>query len=313
MTKAGYLLPLLLSTVPSLTQSDTLSRPRNGDEGLTISTDVELVVLDVSVKDAKGGYVSGLAKEDFRVFEDKKAQAIKYFSHEDIPVTVGLVIDNSGSMRPKRAEVVTAALSFVEASNPHDEVFVVNFNDRVHRGLQEPVLFTDDMNLLRAALWKGASSGRTALYDAMAYSLQYLEKGRMDKKTLIVVSDGGDNASALRFSELMRLIQEARATIYTIGIFAPEDPDRNPGVLRKLASVSGGDYFELPELSDIEPTCKKIAADIRNRYTLAYTPAHLNSPKEERSVKVTASARTHMKLIAHTRTSYIMPKKEALQ
>src|SRR5882762_9665611 len=150
---------------------------------LTISTDVDLVVLDVSVKEAKGGYVSGLAKEDFRVYENKKLQPIKHFSHADIPVTAGLVVDNSGSMRAKRAEVVTAALTFVQASNPRDEVFVVNFNDKVQAGLPSDEPFTDQAEILRNALWKGAAEGRTALYDALAYSLDYLNKGRMDKKT----------------------------------------------------------------------------------------------------------------------------------
>ena len=303
------LLPLLVCGVPLLC-GDLPSSPfnRSGNTtDLTISTNVELVMLDVSVKDAKGGYVSGLAEENFRVYENKKLQPIKYFTHADIPVTVGLVVDNSGSMRSKRAEVITAALTLVRASNPQDEVFVVNFNDKVHPGLTPHVLFTDDTEMLRVALWNGESAGRTALYDAMAYSLRHLDKGRMDKRTLVVVSDGGDNASKLQWSEVMRRVEESRATIYTIGIFDANDPDRNPDVLRKLAQVSGGEYFQLSELSDVAPACRKIARDIRNRYTLAYTPAHIDSRQSERFIKVTASTPSRRRLIAHTRTRYIMP------
>src|SRR5262249_45361369 len=214
-----------------------------------------------------GGYVSGLAQEDFHVFENRQPQTIKHFSHADIPVTVGLVLDNSGSMRPKRQEVITAALTFAHASNPHDEVFVVNFNDRVHRALPAEVPFTDNRDVLRTALMEGNPEGRTSLYDALAHSLQHLEKGRMAKKTLVVFSYGGHNPSAVKWNDVLRQVQESRATIYTIGIFDAEDMDRNPDVLRKLASVSGGEYFELRELPEIVPVCRKIAADIRNRYT----------------------------------------------
>src|SRR6185295_11798056 len=188
---------------------------------------------------------------------------IRYFSHADLPVTVGLVIDNSGSMEPKRAEVVTAALAFVHASNPQDEIFVVNFNDMVRSGLPEDVQFTDDIPTLRRALWNGPSEGRTSLYDALAFSLQYLTKGQMERKTLVVVSDGGDNASLLRSSEILSRVEESFATIYTIGIFDEDDPDRNPQVLKKLARVSGGKYFQLPRLREVGPVCRKIASEIR--------------------------------------------------
>src|SRR6266404_54646 len=269
-------LPLIVCLVPLLSQIVAASSNRNPTD-LTISTDVDLVVLDVGVKDAKGGYVSGLAKDNFHIYENGKPQPAKSFSHADIPVTVGLVIDNSGSMGAKRAEVITAALTFVHASNPRDEMFVVNFNDKVRPGLPQGVPFTDDEETLRAALWKGASVGRTALYDALDYSLRHLDKGRMDKKTLIVVSDGGDNVSKLRWNEIIRRVQESRATIYTIGIFDENNSDRNPDILRRLARVSGGEYFQLRELTEVVPVCRQIASDIRNRYTLTYTPPHMDS------------------------------------
>jgi Ca-activated chloride channel homolog len=300
--------PSILCFVPALWQNTPTRLDRSDESDFTISTDIELVILDVSVKDAKGGYVSGLGKEDFRVYENNQPQPITHFSHADIPVSVGLVIDNSGSMLAKRAEVVTAALTFVQASNPLDEMFVVNFNDKVHSGLPADVPFTDDTKMLRAALWKGESVGRTSLYDALAYALKHLEKGRKDKKTLVLVSDGGDNASAIGLTEILRRTAESRATIYTIGLFDENDLDRKPSVLRKLANVSGGEYFQLRQIDDVAPVCRKIAGDIRNRYTIAYTPRHLDSRQSERLIKVTASDQSRSRLIVRTRSRYIMPE-----
>jgi VWFA-related protein len=286
----------------------TPQNPPTSNE-FTLSTDVNLVILDAGVKDTRGGYVSGLVKENFRVYDNGKIQTINHFTNADIPVTVGLVMDNSGSMRSKRNEVSTAALNLVRASNPRDEVFVVNFNDSVRRGLPVDVLFTDNIGFLRAGLLNGTPEGRTSLYDALAYSLMYLEKGKMDKKTLVVVSDGGDNASTIGFAELMRRVQQSRATIYTIGIFDEDDSDRNPDALRKLAGVSGGEYYQLNKLEEIAIVCRKVASDIRTRYTIAYIPQPIESRDPVRSIKVTASESSHKKLIVRTRTRYRAPER----
>ncbi len=291
--------PLLAQTLASNTIQPSEST------GLTISTDVKLVILDVSAKDTKGGYVSGLTIDNFQVYDNRKLQAIKHFSHEDAPVTVGLVIDSSGSMRGRRPEVITAALTFIHASNPRDETFVVNFNDTVQPGLPADVPFTGDPQMLLTAMWKGKPEGRTALYDALAYSLDHLEQGRMDKKTLVVVSDGGDNFSKMKWPDLLLRAQESRATIYTIGIFDEDDQDRNPAVLRKLANISGGEYYELPDLDEIVPACRKIAADIRNRYTIAYTPPAPGPGQSARTIKVTASDQDHAHLVVRTRSRYL--------
>jgi VWFA-related protein len=286
-----------------------VSQPPAGRDpaGFTISTDVELVILDASVTDAKGGSVSGLERDDFRVYEDNKLQFIKYLSHADIPVTIGLVVDNSGSMRPKRSEVVAAALTLIRASNPRDEVFVLNFNDEVRWGLPSTVPFTDDMQMLGEALMKGKPQGRTALYDALSDSLQHLSLGRMDKKTLVVMSDGGDNASKLRWNDVLDRVQRSQATIYTIDIFDESDLDRHPDILRKLAQVSGGQYLRVEKLPEIEGVCRKIAADIRSRYTIVYAPSHLESGPSMHVVKVTASTPSGQRLIVHTRSQYVSP------
>src|SRR5713101_5313006 len=214
-----------------------------------ISTDVDLVLLDVSVKAAKGGYVSGLSKDNFLIYENGAPQKITEFASADTPVAIGLVMDASGSMKSKRPDVITAGLVFIGASNPQDQIFVVNFNDKVHCGLPEAIPFTDDIRLLGLALSKDAAQGRTALYDAIAFALDHLESGRRGKKALIVVSDGGDNCSQRNFKEVMQRAQESRATVYTVGVFAADDPDRNPHVLERMARVSGGESF-LPETLD---------------------------------------------------------------
>ncbi len=277
--------------------------PADGDQNYTIRTTSRLVLLDVSVKDSKGGYVSGLTSDNFKVYENGKLQEISQFANADIPVTVGLVVDESGSMRPKREEVITASLEFVEASNPNDEIFVVNFNERARRGLPDLVPFTDKIDLLRSALWQGAPEGRTALYDAIEMSLQQLSLGRRDKKTLVVISDGGDNISAHKFPEIMHDVLTSLTTIYTIGIFDEDDPERNPGVLERLAHVSGGVAYFPKTLDEIVPVCRQIAKDIRTRYTIGYIPASEGKP--ERHVKVVASAPGHDKLLVRTRTSYL--------
>ena len=276
---------------------------KQGDQDYTIRTTSRLVLLDVSVKDPKGGFVSGLSKDNFKVYENGKAQEITQFANADIPVTVGIVVDESGSMRPKRAEVITAALAFITASNPQDEIFIINFNEKVYHGLPDTVLFSDNIQQLRDALWKDPAQGRTALYDAIFTALHQLDMGRRDKKTLVVISDGGDNISSHNFKDVMDAVESTVATIYTIGIFDEDDPDRNPGVLKSLAHVSGGEVYFPPKLEGIVPVCKQIAKDIRTRYTIGYIPSVENG-KGLRHVKVAVSAPDRGKLIARTRTSY---------
>lgn len=301
---------LLLATgwpLKSLQQSFPQLPPPPADKSdFTIKAEVNLVLLDVSVRDAKGGFVSGLEKGAFTIYEDGKAQTVTQFASNDIPVTVGLVVDNSGSMRPKKPDVVTASLVFIQASNPLDEMFVINFNDTVRRGLPDMVPFTDDATKLRAALVRTDPAGRTALYDAILAGLNQLEMGRKDKKTLIVISDGGDNISTHDFGEVMRQVLESRATIYTIGVFDETDPDKSPDVLRKLANTSGGVAYLPKKLNEIVPICKQIAKDIRTRYTIGYVPSALEH-RGTRHIKVAVNSPNHEKLIARTRTSYQVP------
>jgi len=280
------------------------SRP---DDDYTINVNVNMVVLRATAQDHKGALVSGLSKDDFQVYEDGVLQPIKHFSHEDIPVTVGLVIDNSGSMRPKRSDVIAAALAFARSSNPQDQMFVVNFNEKVSFGLPDNTPFTDQVAQLEVALSKIAANGETALYDAVAAALEHLKQGNRDKKVLIVISDGGDNASKHKLTEIIALIGQPDATFYTIGIFDEQDSDRNPGVLKRLAKDTGGEAFLPESLKDVVPICERIAHDIRSQYTIAYVPTNRNRDGSYRVIKVQASAPGRGHLLVRTRTGYFAP------
>jgi VWFA-related protein len=299
--------PLLIGAGGSGTSKGTSSaavQPLTSQKQFTFSDNVDLVLLDVSVKKPGGGFVTGLQKSNFHVTEDGQPREISQFASVDTPVTVGLVVDNSGSMQFKRPEVVTAGLAFAKESNPQDEFFVVNFNNSVERGLPADVMFTDDLALLKRGLYYGRPMGQTALYDAVAYALAHLEYSRRDKRTLIVVSDGGDNVSKTTLPELMKLIEASRATIYAVGLYDPEDHELNPSVLKKMATVSGGEFFEPKTLDEIIPTFHKIAQDIRNCYTIGYIPDEVNDKRVVRNVKVTAD-RDGRRLIVHSRTVYM--------
>ncbi len=282
------------------------------EQPFKLSVTAELVLLDVSVKDAAGGRIANLSRDNFRIYEGGKPQSITHFASDDVPVTVGLVIDTSGSMLSKSAEVVTAALAFIQASNRKDEIFVVNFGDRVSRGLPDGIPFTSDISQLRTALSWATPAGKTALYDAILFSLDHLKRGKCEKKALMLVSDGGDNNSSHGSDEVMRMVRESRATIYTIGIFDAGDPDRNPGLLRRLAQVSGGESFFPGGLTEVIGICRQIASDIRTRYTIGYVPVRSGEGGSLRKIRVTASTPGAHKLVVHARTSYLLPDRRPI-
>ena len=216
---------LTTSLISLLLPSAGFAQNPNGE--FKISTDVDLVMLHAGVKTTNGVNVSGLTKETFRIYEDGIEQKITEFLSADMPVTIGLVMDASGSMRSRRPHVITAGLAFIGASNPRDQIFVVNFNDRIRFGLPADLPFSDNRGLLGAALAKDEAQGQTAIYDAMSAALNRLEIGACDRKALIVVRDGGDNRRHINFKEFMRLVEVSRATVYTVGIIAVDDADRD--------------------------------------------------------------------------------------
>jgi Ca-activated chloride channel family protein len=300
---------LLLTVLPCVAVSQQNSQVEPSHQGgFTIRTSVDLVVLRATVRDGKGAPVAGLGKEDFQVFEDKVPQQIEFFSHEDVPVTVGLVIDNSGSMRSKRSDVINAALAFARSSNPEDQVFVVNFNEHVSMGLPGDVPFTGNQEQLARALSRSKADGLTALYDAVAVALEQLKKGKWDKKVLILISDGGDNASKHKLAEIVTMVNQSSAIIYTMGIFDANDDDRNPRVLKQLSRISGGESFFPESLQKILPICQQIAHDIRNQYTISYAPANRKSDGAYRAIEVKArKTSTRGRLIVSTRAGYSAP------
>lgn len=273
----------------------------------TINVRVGLAVLPVSVTDHKNHRVSGLKKENFHVYEDGRPQTITLFEDKDAPVTVGLVVDNSLSMEPKRPAVIAAALAFAGSSNPQDEIFVVNFNQAIHVELPQGVPFTRNPGELRSALSKITASGQTALYDAIAVALEHLKQGTGGKKYLIVVSDGGDDASRHSLSDTLAMAKSSDAAIYTVAIVNENFTDENPGVLKKFSKATGGEFFSPDSVSEVVDTLKLIARDIRQQYTLGYVPDNQEPDGKFRSIRVTASAPDGRKLSVRTRAGYLAP------
>lgn len=273
-----------------------------------ISVNVDLVVLHATVRDRQGGFASDLHEADFAVYEDGVRQSIRLFRHEDIPVTVGLVIDHSGSMVSKLQDVIAAARTFVRSSNPEDQMFVVNFNEKVTLGLPRAIRFTNRPEQLESAILRAPAMGMTALYDALAEALDQLQAGDRDKKVVIAISDGGDNASVHSLAQVLKLAGESSALVYTIGIFDDGDPDRNPEVLRRLARVTGGEAFFPRQLSEVVEICERIARDIRHQYTIGYVASRPAQPGAYRSIRVAATASAYGKLVVRARTGYIAGK-----
>lgn len=270
-----------------------------------ISVDVALVVLHATVTDRKGSVVTDLGERDFEAYENGVPQHIQLFKNEDIPVAVGLVIDHSTSMGPKLAEVVAAARAFVRSSNRNDEMFVVNFNEVASLGLPPSIRFTDSSAELERAIGDESARGQTALYDAIAKSLEQLQAASLDKKVLIVVSDGGDNASRRKLDEVMKLAEQSSAVIYTVGVFARDDPDRNPDVLRRVARATGGEALLPGQLGEVEAMCERIARDIRHQYIIGYVPSNPARDGSYRAIRVLARTNGQGKLSVRTRTGYI--------
>jgi Ca-activated chloride channel family protein len=274
-----------------------------------IRVDVNLVVLHTTVLDDRGRFADGLKAENFRVIEGKDEQKLAVFKREDIPVSMGLVIDNSGSMRDKRPRVNAAALTLVEASNPQDEAFVVNFNDDFYLDLDKD--FSSSIPELKEALERIDSRGSTALYDAVIGSLDHVKKGAKDKKVLLVVTDGEDNTSHNSLEKTIREIQKTDTVIYTIGLLSEEskkNAKRAKRALEDIAKASGGLAFFPENVVDVKDICENVAHDIRNQYTLAYYPTNQKRDGTFRAVQVEViPPRGRGKLSARTRNGYYAP------
>ena len=272
-----------------------------------ISREVDLVVLPVIVKDRNGRFVSGLTAKYFQVYEDGKLQEIALFRQEDIPVTVGLVVDHSSSMTAKNPEVLSGALAFVRASNPQDLEFVVNFSDTVSFDLPAGAAFTASMSALQAGITARIDSGRTALYDALAAALRHIQSAPLEKKVLLLISDGGDNNSQQQFSQVLRMAQTTSVAIYAIGLFDSHSADQNPRILKKLASDTGGQAYFPRSSAEVVKVCQQIAEDIRHQYTIGYSPND-RERNGYRKLRISVVAPGQGKMSARTRTGYLLPQ-----
>jgi len=278
-------------------------------QGSSIKVQVNLVVLHTTVLDDRGRFADGLKEENFRILEDKVEQKLSVFKREDLPVSMGLVIDNSGSMRDKRPRVNEAAITLVENSNPQDEAFVVNFNDDFYLDLDKD--FTSSVPELKEALERIDSRGSTALYDAIIGSIDHLKKASKDKRVLLVVTDGEDNTSRNSLEKTIREIQKTDTVIYTIGLLSQEskkNAKRAKKALEEISLASGGLSYFPENVDDVHSICQQVAHDIRNQYTLAYYPTNSKRDGSFRAVQVEViPPRGRGKLVARTRNGYYAP------
>jgi Ca-activated chloride channel homolog len=274
------------------------------DEGVFVfRKDVDEVMLHATVVDDHQHIITNLDKTAFTVYEDGKPQNIISFHHIDIPVAMGIVIDNSGSMREKRAKVNQAALNLVRSSNPKDEVFVVNFNDEQYLDQD----FTNNLLKLKEALDKIDARGGTALYDAVVASAEHLKQnGRMEKKVVFVVTDGEDNASSETLEQAVKQLQQENSpAIYAIGVLGDEEhPRRAKKALEILCQRTGGIAFFPKTLDEVDAISRTIANDIRNQYAIGYKPTTPKGAGGFRQVRVEAKAKGHGKLVVRTKSGY---------
>ena len=265
--------------------------------------DVDEVLLHATVVDDKQHIVTDLDRSAFTVFEDGKPQTIISFRHEDIPVAMGIVIDNSGSMREKRAKVNQAALNLVRASNAEDEVFVVNFNDEYYLDQD----FTNDLLKLKEALEKIDAKGGTALYEAVVASAEHLKQNaHLDRKVLFVVTDGEDNASRETLEQAVKQLQEENGPqVYAIGILGDEEhPRKARKALEIIAQRTGGLAFFPKTLDEVDEISRQVAHDIRNQYTIGYKPTNPRSTGGFRQIRVEAKVKGHGKMTVRTKSGY---------
>jgi VWFA-related protein len=265
----------------------------------------ELVVLHVAVVDNRAGFVSGMPKDAFSIYEDGRRQPIEFFQNDDTPVTVGLLIDSSGSMVSRRKGVIAAGMAFAESSRSDDEMFTICFNEKIWRGLPDGQLFTSDHQELQAALDRSGARGQTALFDALDAGLRQLDHASMTRKVLIVVSDGGDNASRTRFDQVLDEALRRDVVIYTVGIYDANDSDARPKLLKDLASSTGGEAFFPKTLDEVQPALERIARDIRSSYSIGYVPPADGPAGHKHTVRVDLHPPDGRKLAVRARSAYV--------
>ncbi len=290
-------LATILSGLGILGQSSLAQEP-----AAVFRSDSKLVVLHATVLDKDGHRITDLAQSAFRVYENGVEQQLKIFRREDAPVSIGLIIDDSGSMINKREKVAAAALAMVRESRPDDEVFVMHFNEKSYLDCD----FTNDPAKLRQGLGTFDSRGTTALRDALRLAISHMErKGREDKKVLLVVTDGEDNESQVSRDYIVKQAQQSGVLVYAIGILTDINDEQTQKARRELDALTeatGGQPYYLNDVSEADRTARDIAHDIRNQYTLAYTPTDQESDGTYRKIQVFADGPGGLSV--RTRTGY---------
>ena len=276
------------------------------DQRPIFSANSELVVLHVTVTDAKGAFIEGLPAEAFSIVEDGQAQTLQLFADSDTPATVGLLLDSSASMHASRRLIIAGAAAFAAASHPRDELFALAFNEDVIAALPASAPFTSDGVVLEAALERSISArGRTALYDAITSGVDYLSRGTRERRVLVVLSDGGDNASRATRATALRKAQASNAVIYTIALIDPLSRDANPALLQELAQASGGASFRRDDPRGIADAFARVGRHIRHVYTLGYAPIEAARDGAFRRVRVVVTAPAGRRFVARTRSGYL--------
>jgi len=292
---------LLLLSCFAWAQTAPAPKP-SSDEDVTFTVGTRLVVLPISVSDKSGKLITDLQQKAFKVFENGVEQPIKLFKREDVPVSLGIIIDNSGSMREKRQKVETASLDLVKASNPQDEVFIVNFNDDAFLDVE----FTSDIKKMEEGVARIDSRGGTAMRDAINKSIDYLiEKGKRQKKVLLVITDGNDNASRISLEKLVTRAQQSEVLLYAIGLLNEEEHREAKIAKRALDSLSresGGLAFYPKSVAEVDELTLQVAHELRNQYTIAYSPTVQQMDGSFRQIKVTVNGPGRP--LVRTRTGY---------
>ena len=275
-----------------------------GDNPYAISVTSQLVVVPVNVTDDKGSFVSGLTEKNFSLYEGKQLQNLTLFQQEDAPVSVGLIVDHSASMKSTLPNVITAISAFAHSGNAKDEMFVVDFNDDVTVEPMGGKLFTNDPADLEKAVDATSARGRTALYDAVAEGLLRLQRGQWPRKALVIVSDGGDNASGYTYSRILELARQSQVTIYSVVLLDQSVKQQNPRMLRRLSADTGGMAFLPNSRQSVIDFCEQIARDLREQYVLGFVPDNHTNGTTFRKIQVRVSAPDGAKLHVRARPGY---------
>ena len=275
-------------TFPGPPQNPPKKQTARGQKSQSIRVDVDLVLVNATVTDPFNRLVTGLESENFRIYEDKVEQELIHFSSEDVPISIGVVFDLSGSMSNKVDKARLAAVQFVKTANPQDEFFLVSFADRAH--LVSP--FTTAVEDIQTRLMYTGAKGRTALFDGIYYGLSQMRGARNTKRALLIISDGGDNHSRYNENDIRNFVKEADVQLYAIGIYNPvgsrPTPEEmaGPSLLGDLAELTGGRAFTVENLNDLPDIAAKIGMELRNQYVIGYRPANKDRDGKWRKIKV---------------------------